>query len=353
MTRPAAILGKKFNRWTVLERVENDKHGKARWRCRCDCGTITVHTTEALTCGMSQSCGCLHTEHLVARNYRHGHEKSGARSKEMSAFRAALTRCNNPKSIGFKNYGGRGIKFKFTDFQTFLQEVGPHPGKNYSLDRINNNGDYEPGNVRWATREMQVANRRVKYIYQFSDEDLLEEIAYRGYDSTPNEFLADQLDCSRSLIVYSPEKRSNKSMGWEQVNVADIQVSDEKTSFEPLPNGTYVLQVLSAEPGKFREGSVNITTSVTDEGEHLGRRVFIDLPNPDEQKWAPEVLARMIKAMGASMAPYADPVTTLNSIAQNGHSKFTADVYVREFTRNDGSQGKQNRVNYKSIRPAA
>lgn len=75
------------------------------------------------------------------------------------AFMAASQRCNNPNNPGFKNYGGRGIKFLFDSFEQFIKEVGPRPD-NHSLDRINNDKHYERGNVRWATRKEQILNRR-------------------------------------------------------------------------------------------------------------------------------------------------------------------------------------------------
>jgi hypothetical protein len=79
---------------------------------------------------------------------------------ERSAYYSAWTRCTNPKYIYYFNYGGRGIKFLFTSFDTFLKEVGPKPSPRHRLDRINNDGPYEPGNVRWTTVPRSVINRR-------------------------------------------------------------------------------------------------------------------------------------------------------------------------------------------------
>jgi hypothetical protein len=81
-------------------------------------------------------------------------------SVEYVTFRGAMNRCSNPKIKNYAEYGGRGIKFLFTSFEQFLAEVGPKPSPRHSIDRINNDGNYEPGNIRWATRQEQIANRR-------------------------------------------------------------------------------------------------------------------------------------------------------------------------------------------------
>jgi hypothetical protein len=110
---------------------------------------------------------------------------------------------------------------------------------------------------------------------------------------------------------------------------------------------------MSAESSKFRAGGINITTSVVDEGPYMGRRVFIDVPPIAEQAWAAQIVARLFKAIGVTPTPYADPTDDLNRVAMNGHSRFVADVSIRNFTRNDGSGGTANKVNHNSFRPAA
>lgn len=90
----------------------------------------------------------------------HGHSKR--RSPEYVAWATMLQRCNNPKASGYVNYGGRGIRVcaRWATFEHFLADVGPRPEGKYSLDRINNERDYEPGNCRWATKQEQQRNRR-------------------------------------------------------------------------------------------------------------------------------------------------------------------------------------------------
>lgn len=88
----------------------------------------------------------------------HGHASRDGRTKEYTAYRNAYRRCNSPKHKSFKNYGERGIKFLFNSFEDFLRDVGPwQPG--YTLDRIDPNGNYEVGNVRWATLNQQIKNK--------------------------------------------------------------------------------------------------------------------------------------------------------------------------------------------------
>jgi hypothetical protein len=91
---------------------------------------------------------------------RHGAALKGRRTPEYRAFDGAKERCLNPRNKDFHRYGGRGIKFLFHSFEAFLAAVGPKPSPDHSIDRMNNEGHYAPGNVRWATRSQQASNRR-------------------------------------------------------------------------------------------------------------------------------------------------------------------------------------------------
>lgn len=95
-------------------------------------------------------------------NYKHGHYLGHVATPEMRSFEHAKSRCTNKNSDRWPFYGGRGIKFLFKDFQEFLAALGPRPSLRHSVERINNDGHYEPGNVRWATKKEQAANRRLR-----------------------------------------------------------------------------------------------------------------------------------------------------------------------------------------------
>jgi hypothetical protein len=128
------------------------------WLCSCTCGKLKNIASSSLKRGDSRSCGCLRLEMQTS----HGHASRGGKSAEYMIFLAAKQRCTNERNKRFKDYGGRGIQFRFTSFQEFLEIVGKRPSPELSLDRIDNNGNYEPGNVRWATHGQQRLNSRPK-----------------------------------------------------------------------------------------------------------------------------------------------------------------------------------------------
>lgn len=128
---------------------------------------------------MSGHAGCKRPDRVARNKNRATHGMTN--SPEFKSWQSAKARCTRPSNIGWKNYGGRGIEFRFKSFAEFYEHVGPRPA-GMSLDRIDPNGHYEIGNVRWATYSEQIANRR-KYseISQFTDNELFAELARRGY----------------------------------------------------------------------------------------------------------------------------------------------------------------------------
>ena len=141
-------IGRLTFRWPV-----GRKDGRIVWLASCECGTLVLSTAHGAR--TTQSCGCLRNENAL----RHGHRKDRRQTQEYQAYHNALQRCTNPKAINYKDYGGRGIEFRFTSFEEFLAAAGPKPDRTLTIDRIENNGHYERGNVRWATRTEQIHNR--------------------------------------------------------------------------------------------------------------------------------------------------------------------------------------------------
>lgn len=154
--------GQVFGAITVFKRTGTSKHGAAVWACQCKCGTLMEVEGAYLRSG-KRSCGCV-------KNYIHSKVTHGkSHTSEWNIWSCMIKRCTNPKVGNFHRYGGRGIKVCDAwqkDFLKFLYHIGPRPSPLHTVDRINNDGNYEPGNVRWATMKEQSENKSVTRMYE-------------------------------------------------------------------------------------------------------------------------------------------------------------------------------------------
>lgn len=142
------LSGKRFGRLTAISLATSA--GKSRWSCRCDCGNAVEVAAVHLVSGATQSCGCLHQAVITT------HGMTG--TKEYLAWENMKARASNPDSPWYSNVP---LCDEWRDsFETFFADVGPAPGPEYSIDRIDPHGGYEPGNCRWATPAMQSRNQR-------------------------------------------------------------------------------------------------------------------------------------------------------------------------------------------------
>jgi hypothetical protein len=159
------LTGMRFDCWTVLalrpERIRCGRSVQALWCCICNCGRERLVFGTNLRRGLSKSCGCLSREKTIERSTKHGHAKRGDHTSVYDRWVGMHQRCYNPNNRSHFDYGGRGtvVCERWHVFANFFADMG-HPPRGKSLDRIDVNGNYEPGNCRWASIFEQSRNKR-------------------------------------------------------------------------------------------------------------------------------------------------------------------------------------------------
>ena len=166
------IIGIRFGRLVAIKNTER-RNGSSYVKCRCDCGVEIIKRRAHLISGNTKSCGCLakeiHSKRMKVKQTKHGLYGTSIQA----IWNGMIQRCNNPKNTGYHYYGGRGVRVcdRWLILENFFDDMG-HRAEGKSLDRIDNNGNYEPNNCRWATNAEQATNKRNTIRLNFYGTDL-------------------------------------------------------------------------------------------------------------------------------------------------------------------------------------
>lgn len=172
------LTGQVFGKLTVIgisRKVQSGKRERYYWKCQCQCGNEKEVRTDCLTSGSIRSCGCLKSEQ-DAINLSAFHRHKLSNTHLWYVYYGLLSRCYNSKNKSYKNYGGRGIEVceewrnSFDSFAEWAKKTGYADG--LQIDRIDNNGNYEPANCRWTTVRLQSRNRRSNIVVSYKGEEM-------------------------------------------------------------------------------------------------------------------------------------------------------------------------------------
>lgn len=175
---PRDLSNQRFGKLIAIK-INGQLQSRTAWLCRCDCGKLTTVRATSLLAGYTTSCGCHRMQtaliNIEGAALKHGQFIKGKPSKEYTSWSQMIQRCHNPNNLSYPKYGGAGIsvanRYRFgeggkTGVECFLEDIGKAPTPNHSVDRYPNKaGNYEPGNIRWASKQEQARNtNRNRYI---------------------------------------------------------------------------------------------------------------------------------------------------------------------------------------------
>lgn len=220
-----SILGSKYNILTILEYVYSDKHGKAVYRCLCECGNEVEIIGAHIKSGNTKSCGCLKSEVVTVRN-KGTSIHNLCKTKFYYSWRGMKERCSNSIHPNWNNYGARGIKvceewlifenFRDDMYESYLEHNKLYGKRNTTIERIDVNGNYFKDNCKWATNLEQQNNKRNKKLIKAISPDG-KVILHKGIKSMANEY-----NFSSQCIKNCLGKKSRTHKGWTFVEVKDI-----------------------------------------------------------------------------------------------------------------------------------
>lgn len=209
------LTGQKFGRLTVIERAERRTgHGEhAHWVCMCDCGKVTVVKSSDLTCGKTKSCGCFREEMKLLAHTTHGDGKHGDNRNRLYHIWADMkNRCNSPSNHAYQHYGARGISVceewnAYENFKVWALSNGYE--EDLTIDRIDVNGNYEPRNCRWITKQEQCYNKTNSRTITYQGET--KTVSQWAFElGLPRTTLAHRLDDGWSIeaaLTVPPQKK--------------------------------------------------------------------------------------------------------------------------------------------------